>query len=128
MDFWANIYGLLIGTPCIFSYNQNIYIYNYLPPDNLIKDFEEGKSNFTILNYKYDDENKKTKKIIYDENSIINSEYSKKEHYLENLSLVLDEGSKYKDIVTAKDPTLSRYYFTKYLKYKNKYLFLKNNF
>lgn len=120
-DFWANVYGLLLGTPCVFPKDKNYYMFNYLPPYNLIELFNEGKSNISIYSYKSIDGNKNNS--VYNQNSIVNLEKNKKQHELENLNLFLtNEQGK---IIANED--FERYYFNKYIKYKLKYNELKKN-
>ena len=119
-DFWANIYGLLLGTPCIFPKNKNYFLFNYLPHNDLIKLFNEGKSNISI--YSYSNMIGKKNNFIYNQNSVVGSEINDKIHELENFNL-FDIGEN-GNIISEED--FERYYFNKYIKYKNKYLNLKN--
>ena len=119
-DFWANIYGLLLGTPCIFHKNKNYFLFNHLPPNNLIELFNEGRSNISI--YSYSNIIGKKNIFVYNQNSIIGSENNEKQHGFENLNLFdIDENGK---IISEED--FERYYFVKYIKYKHKYLYFKN--
>jgi hypothetical protein len=133
-DFWANIYGMINGTPTIFSFNQNYQLFNYLPDNKLIDDFSNGKSNFIIPRYDYFDYNKyKTKpdtsnldkkKFIYDNNEIIYKPNFNNIHLFNNYKIPLLEEEFGFENKTPNDsnPLLSRYYFHKYLKYKKKYI------
>lgn len=135
-DFWANIYGLLTGTPTIFSFDYNYYLFNYMPNKNIINDFESGKSNFIIPTYRYLDNNEKNiipevklekKLFIYDDSEIINSKKYKDTHFFENYKIPLIEEEK--GLINHQpnklNPSFNRYYFNKYIKYKQKYLNLK---
>ena len=127
-DVWANMFGLVYGTPVVYVEENDYIVYNYIPPKNLIKEFEEGKSNFTIPNIDTDDDGKTVYK--YSQDSIVKKDktkefkliFQKKDEYKNN-----SEGNIVKNTSTPKDPPLSRYYFEKYLKYKNKYLELQKN-
>jgi hypothetical protein len=87
-DFYANLYGILIGAPIILK----THIYNYLP-------------NIDI-------------KLKDDEFKIFNKD---------EIKLPISENSKiiYKSLRDIHTPNINRYYFNKYIKYKNKYLLFK---
>jgi hypothetical protein len=123
-DFWANIYGLVLGTPCIFIKKNNYYLYNFNPSNYLLELFESGKSNITIHSKVFSTKNKF---VIYNQDSIVNSKNfnsSSKFDDLDIIELVENDDLVENGRFVLKD--FERYYFAKYLKYKKKYLELKN--
>ncbi len=122
-DFWANIYGLVLGTPSIFVKNNKYYLYNYMPSTDLINFYNNGKTNIVIGSNKILEDFAKL--FVYDQDSIINSENFDKLHKYEHFNLVESNiDDKEKGVIIGE---FNRYYFNKYLKYKKKYLELKKN-
>jgi hypothetical protein len=101
-DFYARLYGIIIGTPTILesTYTDNkLKIFNWKPNDDINNNFIKGEHNFTLTS------------------NDVNTIKDTKPEELKNIQMPYYGATNI--------ASLDRTYFNKYKKYKKKYLELK---
>lgn len=120
-DLLCKIYGILIGAPILWiDANYNITVYNY-----------DIRSS-SVINYDYSELNKEKKLYPIDSNDntikLINRKYKDNmSNSIKSYTNIKPTTSKKSKPTSEKLTPFNRIYYNKYIKYKIKYLKLKNN-